>query len=106
MSGTTHVRNARSRNSFRLLQDTKIVQICFRDLLFPRSAHRLNSTLIITAMPLQRCYVALVALMAYKSLAQTPIDFKPGSLVNLGVAYPALNISPVGSLLQSLDRKW
>jgi hypothetical protein len=49
--------------------------------------------------------VALVALVVHKSFAQTPIDFRPGSLVNLGVAYPAININPIGSLLQSLDRK-
>jgi hypothetical protein len=49
--------------------------------------------------------IALVASLISNILAQTPIDFQPGSLVNLGVTYPAININPVGSLLQSLDRR-
>ena len=49
-------------------------------------------------------FYALVALLSRHVSCQTPIDFQPGTLVNLGVTYPAINVNPVGSLLQSLDR--
>ncbi|KIW04643.1 uncharacterized protein PV09_04388 [Verruconis gallopava] len=48
--------------------------------------------------------LALVASIISNTLAQTPQDFSPGTLVKLGVAFPSINIDPVGSALQSLDQ--
>jgi hypothetical protein len=49
--------------------------------------------------------IALAASIIPNALAQTPDVFKPGTLVKLGVSFPSINIDPVGSALQSLDRE-
>lgn len=48
-------------------------------------------------------FAALSTLWTCPSLAQTPQDFQPGSLVRLGVKYPQLSIDPAGTLAPTLD---
>jgi hypothetical protein len=47
---------------------------------------------------------ALAAALSLNVIAQTPQDFQPGSLVNLGVQFNSINISPPGTDVASLDR--
>jgi hypothetical protein len=51
-----------------------------------------------------RCFAAAVVLAL--TAAQTPADFQPGTLVKLGVQYSNIDITPVGTQVQSLASRW
>lgn len=37
---------------------------------------------------------------------QTPVDFQPSSEAKLGIKYTNIEITPPGTVVQTLDRKW
>lgn len=47
----------------------------------------------------------MVASLATLTVAQTPMDFQPGSLQKLGVTFTKIDIDPPGTQVQTLSRK-
>ncbi|QDS69328.1 hypothetical protein FKW77_003408 [Venturia effusa] len=53
---------------------------------------------------LRKAALAASLLSNHNVLAQTPMDFMPGTLVKLGVQFNSVNIDPAGSAVGSLDQ--